>query len=62
VFVQLTEKKQFPGSRFFRRGGIWPLAEAKKAPGEKTALRRIKNWRVVIRYAQSRSQKWKSWL
>ena len=46
VFVEITEKTQFPGFRFFRWGGIWRLAEAREGPRRKTALRRIKNWGV----------------
>src|ERR1019366_5317041 len=48
VFVEITEKTQFPGFRFFRRVefGAWQRQE--KAPGEKTALgncaRRSKTW------------------
>ena len=30
----------------FSVGGIWCWQRQKKAPGEKTALRRIKNWGV----------------
>ena len=48
VFVEIAEKKQLPGFRFFRwvEFGAWQRQE--KAPGEKTALQtalqRIKNW------------------
>ena len=43
VSVEITEKRQFHGFRFFR---AWQ--RQKQAPGEKTALRRTKTWGFVI--------------
>ena len=45
VFVEITEKTQFPVFGF-PAGGIWRLAEALP---EKTALRRIKTRGFMIR-------------
>lgn len=44
VFVEMTEKAQFPGFRFCRRVELGAWQRQKKAPGEKAALRRIKTW------------------
>ena len=41
MFVEVAEKRQFPGFRFFRRGGIGAWQRQKKAPGEKTAKLRF---------------------
>jgi hypothetical protein len=38
VFVEITEKTQFPGFRFSRRVEFGAWQRRKKAPGEKTAL------------------------
>ena len=38
VFVEITEKTQFPGFRFSRRVEFGAWQRQKKAPGEKTAL------------------------
>ena len=35
MFAKVTEKRQLPGFRFFRRGGIGAWQRRKKAPGEK---------------------------
>jgi hypothetical protein len=51
VFMEVTEKTQLPGFRFFRRGRIGVWRRQKKSPGEKTALRRTKTWGFVIWYA-----------
>ena len=48
VFVEITEKTQFPGFRFSRRVECGAWQRQKRAPGEKTALRRIKTWGFVI--------------
>jgi hypothetical protein len=48
VFVEITEETQLPGFRFFRRVELGTWQRQKKAPGEKTALRRIKTWEFVI--------------
>ena len=42
VFVEITEKTQFPGLRFFR-GWNMVLSRGKRRLPEKTALRRIKD-------------------
>ena len=52
MFVKCAEKTELPGYGFFRRGGICPSTEAKEGSRRKTALRRIKNWRVVICYVK----------
>jgi uncharacterized iron-regulated membrane protein len=51
VFMEMTEKGHLPRFRLFRRGGIGVWRMQKKSSGEKTALRRIKTWGVVI-YAE----------
>ena len=48
VFVEIAEKTELPGFRFFRRVEFGAWQRQKKAPGEKTALRRIKTWGFVI--------------
>jgi hypothetical protein len=44
MFMEMTEKRQLPQFRFFRRGGNGVRRGQKKSPGEKTALRRTKTW------------------
>lgn len=48
VFVEFTEKTEFLGFRFFRRVEFGAWQRQKEAPGEETALRRIKTWGGVI--------------
>src|ERR1700680_362886 len=50
------KRRSFPVLGFFRRVEFGAWQRQKKAPGEKTALRRTKTWRLVICCAQSRSQ------
>ena len=52
--VEVTEKKQFP-FRFFRWVELGAWQRQTKGPGEKTALRRIKNSGVIC-CARSRNQ------
>jgi hypothetical protein len=48
AFVEITEKTQLPGFRFFRRVEFGAWQRQKEAPGEETGFRRIKTWGFVI--------------
>ena len=48
MFVEVTEKRQFPRFGLFRRGGIGAWQRQEKAPEEETALRRTKTRGFVI--------------
>jgi len=62
VFMEITEKTQFPGFRFFRRVefGAWQML--KKAPGEKTALRKDQELGGCDMLMPIQKSKWKSQL
>ena len=48
VFVEIIEKKPFPGFRFFGGAEFGPWQKQEKAPGAKTPNRRIKGWRLGV--------------
>lgn len=55
VFMEMTEKTQLPGFRFYV-AGIWCLAEAKEGSRRRSCAWRIKTWGFVIHSSQSGSQ------
>jgi hypothetical protein len=60
VFLEVTEKRQLPDFRFFRRDGIGAWQRQKKAPGEKAAFRGTKTLGGDI-LSPIQEPKWKFW-